>query len=105
MKNKGFTLIELLVVIAIIGLLASIVFVSLGGFQDDARVTASLQFSSNIDHGLGAYAVGKWPLNGDANDYSGYDRGGLPQGSYSWVDDGVEEQAVQFNGEEYMLMI
>jgi general secretion pathway protein G len=39
MKRKSFTLIELLVVIAIIGLLSSIVLVSLSGTRQKAKIT------------------------------------------------------------------
>jgi prepilin-type N-terminal cleavage/methylation domain-containing protein len=44
-KNKGFTLVELLLVIAIIAILATVLFVSLGGQRERARSTA---FKENI---------------------------------------------------------
>lgn len=47
-KNKGFTLIELLVVIAIIGILASVVLVSIGSGTEKAKRTATLKTMRSV---------------------------------------------------------
>lgn len=87
-NNRSFTLIELLVVIAIIGLLASIVLVSMGGVQSKAKMTKRLEFSQSIQHVLGAYAVGIWSFDEGSGttalDGSGYGNNGTINGaSYS----------------------
>ena len=55
-NKKGFTLIELLVVIAIIGLLASIVLVSLSGARARARDARIITDFSQIRSGAEIYA-------------------------------------------------
>jgi prepilin-type N-terminal cleavage/methylation domain-containing protein len=68
-KNKGFTLIELLVVIAIIGILSTIVLVSMGSArakardarrQSDIRQIATAMELAYTDNGNAYVATGTW---------------------------------------------
>lgn len=69
-KKKGFTLIELLVVIAIIGILASIVLVSLSGAKNrakDARITSDMnQIRSGAEIYSSTYNGNFTGLDGDS---------------------------------------
>jgi len=73
---RGFTLIELLVVIAIIGLISSIIMVSVSGARSKARDAKRLMEMRQIQLGLEMYynLHNAYPGNTD-NDCSGWDAG------------------------------
>jgi prepilin-type N-terminal cleavage/methylation domain-containing protein len=103
--RKSFTLIELLIVIAIIGILSSLVIARFNNLRESARIANTLQWSAGVHRTLGASLVGHWPLNGNANDISGYGNHGTMhnfEGELEdyWVDGvpGTENQSLEFDG-------
>lgn len=64
-KQTGFTLIELLVVISIIGLLASVVMVSLNSARAKARDAKRLAEKNQMITALNLYYndYGRWPVS------------------------------------------
>ena len=75
-KSRGFTLIELLMVISVIALLAAIVFNSLRGAREGARISNALSFQHQMHSLLGADLVGWWnfdnePVTNQFRDLSG----------------------------------
>jgi prepilin-type N-terminal cleavage/methylation domain-containing protein len=112
-SNKAFTLLELLVVITIIGILSSVVIVSMSGSTDSATIAKGKAYAQQVHALLGANAVGVWNFDEgtdntcsateDICDYSGYgNHGTINKGTngtgVDWVDSDIEGLALQFDG-------
>jgi len=102
MKQKAFTLLELLVVITIIGILSSIVIVSMSGSTDSAIIAKSKAYAQQVHALLGANAVGVWNFDEGTGttvkDISGYGNNGILQGNAHFVDSEIEGYALSFDG-------
>lgn len=57
LRQQGFTLIEVMIVVAILGILATLVVVSVGGKQDQALVTATKSDLQAIKTALDLYKL------------------------------------------------
>ena len=104
-RRKSFTLIELLVVIAIIGILSSLVIGRFNNWGEKARTSNTLQWSAGVHRLLGVNLVGYWPLNGDANDISGYGNDGILHNfdeASGWTEDGItsDSGSLLFDGSD-----
>jgi prepilin-type N-terminal cleavage/methylation domain-containing protein len=108
MNNRAFTLLELLVVITIIGILSSIVIVSMSGSTDSATIAKGKAYAQQIHALLGASAVGVWNFDEgtmdtcsptqDACDISGYNNHGTFMGDTHYVDSDIGGYALSFDG-------
>jgi prepilin-type N-terminal cleavage/methylation domain-containing protein len=107
-SNRAFTLLELLVVITIIGILASIVVVSMSGSTDSATIAKGKAYAQQVHALLGHEAVldlnfnegtyGTCPDGSDVCDASGYGNNGTFYGDTQFVDSDIEGYALSFDG-------
>ena len=105
MNSKAFTLIELLVVISILGILASVVLISMEGATDQAEQKKAMEFSHTVRVSLGADLMGEWRFDEntgiEAKDSSGYDNHGTLvnfSDPPDWTDQGIFDNALVFDG-------
>ena len=100
-KNSGFTLIELLVVIAVIGILASIIIITLKSPIEKARIAGGEEFESSLRHAFFSDASGIWTFDsGSLADSSGFNNTATANGGVAPTANrkGEDNQAYSFDG-------
>jgi prepilin-type N-terminal cleavage/methylation domain-containing protein len=101
-SNRAFTLLELLVVITIIGILSSIVIVSMSGSTDSATIAKGKAYAQQIHALLGSNAVGVWNFDeGEGStvyDISGHGNHGTLYGDTHFVSSDIEGHTLSFDG-------
>jgi prepilin-type N-terminal cleavage/methylation domain-containing protein len=111
MKNRAFTLLELLVVITIIGILASIVVVSMSGSTDSATIAKGKAYAQQVHALLGHEAVLDLNFNENAYntcsdgkdvcDASGYrNNGTIYNNGATFVPSPIDGYALSFDGSD-----
>jgi prepilin-type N-terminal cleavage/methylation domain-containing protein len=108
LSNRAFTLLELLVVITIIGILSSIVIVSMSGSTDSATIAKGKAYAQQVHALLGSNAVGVWNFDEeventcsggeDVCDVSGYGNHGIFSGDTHYVPSDIGGYALSFDG-------
>ena len=109
MKNRAFTLLELLVVITIIGILASIVVVSMSGSTDSATIAKGKAYAQQVHALLGHEAALNLSFNAnacntcsdgkDVCDASGYGNNGtIYNNEATFVSSPIDGYALSFDG-------
>jgi len=106
-SNKAFTLLELLVVITIIGILSSIVIVSMSGSTDSASIAKGKAYAQQVHALLGHEVVLDLNFNENAQDTcpdgkdvcdaSGYNNNGTISGA-TYVSSPIDGYALSFDG-------
>jgi len=102
MLKTAFTLIELLVVIAIIGILSSLIVVSMGGITEKANIAKTQVFSNSLKNSIMLDLVSEWKLDDNLDDIWGINSDGSIVGATTLNNGCVRDSCLSFDGDDYL---